>query len=214
MLASESGVLYSQCSNTGRSITRITQSSQFENPELYSTAVRPESVVIIQKEYKFYAAHRNETLMDKCSNLHGHRYGLRCSFEVERDGDISTLFGAFDEKVEPWLKSLYDHGMLINIHDPLYETLKDHCRRTGENFKMKLFNGPTSVENLAWMMFTEITEMGFRLSHIEVRETDSSVISYSREDWIRDNRYFASVRSPGVPSVTAVDHPNRGCDES
>ncbi len=79
--------------------------------------------MIIQKEYKFYAAHRNETLMDKCSNLHGHRYGLRCFFEVERDGDISTLFGAFDEKVEPWLKALYDHGMLINIHDPLYETL-------------------------------------------------------------------------------------------
>lgn len=164
--------------------------------------------MIIQKEYKFYAAHRNETLMDKCSNLHGHRYGLRCFFEVERDGDISTLFGTFDEKVEPWLKQLYDHGMLINIHDPLYETLKDHCRRTGENFKMKLFNGPTSVENLAWMMFTEITEMGFRLSHIEVRETDSSVISYTREDWIRDNRYFASVRSPGVPSdVVCEDSP-------
>ncbi|MCX7400390.1 MAG: 6-carboxytetrahydropterin synthase [Planctomycetales bacterium] len=170
--------------------------------------------MIIQKEYKFYAAHRNETLMDKCSNLHGHRYGLRCFFEVERDGDISTLFGAFDEKVEPWLKSLYDHGMLINIHDPLYETLKDHCRRTSENFKMKLFNGPTSVENLAWMMFTEITEMGFRLSHIEVRETDSSVISYSREDWIRDNRYFASVRSPGVPSTIAVDNPNRVLGEN
>jgi 6-pyruvoyltetrahydropterin/6-carboxytetrahydropterin synthase len=79
---------------------------------------------------------------------------------------------------------------------------------------MKLFNGPTSVENLAWMMFTEITEMGFRLSHIEVRETDSSVISYSREDWIRDNRYFASVRSPGVPSTIAVDNPNRVLGEN
>ena len=28
--------------------------------------------MIIQKQYKFYAAHRNETLQDKCSNLHGH----------------------------------------------------------------------------------------------------------------------------------------------
>ncbi|MCA9013587.1 MAG: hypothetical protein KDB01_27740, partial [Planctomycetaceae bacterium] len=81
---------------------------------------------------------------------------------------------------------------------PLYDSLKDHCRRTGESFKMKLFDGPTSVENLAWMMFTEITEMGFRLSHIEVRETDTSVISYTREDWIRDNRHFATLRSPAV----------------
>jgi 6-pyruvoyltetrahydropterin/6-carboxytetrahydropterin synthase len=82
------------------------------------------------------------------------------------------------------------------------EALLDHCRRTGDHFRLKLFNGPTSVENLAWMIFTEITEMGFRLSHIEVRETDSSVISYTREDWIRDNRYFASVRSPAVTAKT------------
>ena len=88
--------------------------------------------------------------------------------------------------------------MLINIQDPLYETLQDHCRRTGENLKLKLFNGPTSVENLAWMLFTEITEMGFRLSMLEVRETDTSVISYTREDWIRDNRLFATQHSPSV----------------
>lgn len=49
--------------------------------------------MIIRKEYKFYAAHRNEELEDKCRNLHGHRYGLVCHFEVERDGSISTLFG-------------------------------------------------------------------------------------------------------------------------
>jgi 6-pyruvoyltetrahydropterin/6-carboxytetrahydropterin synthase len=158
---------------------------------------KTEIIMIIQKEYRFYAAHRNETLADKCSNLHGHRYGLRCFFEVERDGDISTLFGTFDDRMEPWLKENYDHGMLINMHDPLYETLLEHCRRMGENFKLKVFDGPTSVENLAWMMFSEITEMGFRLSHIEVRETDSSVISYSREDWIRDNRYFATSRIAG-----------------
>ncbi|MFN9035051.1 MAG: hypothetical protein ACK5YO_02055, partial [Planctomyces sp.] len=64
--------------------------------------------------------------------------------------------------------------------------------------KMKLFNGPTSVENLAWMLFTEVTDMGFRLAQLEIRETDTSVISYTREDWIRDNRLFASLRSPGA----------------
>ena len=160
--------------------------------------------MIIQKQYKFYAAHRNETLQDKCRNLHGHRYGLRCHFEVERDGDISTLFGDFDSQIEPWLKENYDHGMLINIHDPLYETLQQHMLRTGETLRLKVLDGPTSVENLAWMMFTEITEMGFRLSHVEVRETDSSVISYTREDWIRDNRYFASVRSPAVTNESPL----------
>jgi len=147
--------------------------------------------MIIRKEYKFYAAHRNETLQDKCSNIHGHRYGLRIHFEVEREGDISTLFGDFDDKIEPYLKSNFDHGMLINCNDPLYQTLLDHTKRTGEHFRLKVFDGPTSVENLAWIMFSEITEMGFRLDRLEVQETDTSTLIYTREDWVRDNRHFA-----------------------
>lgn len=151
--------------------------------------------MIIQKEYKFYAAHRNETLSDKCSNIHGHRYGLRVHFHVERDGDISTLFGDFDAKMEPYLKNNFDHGMLINRNDPLYQTLLDHTERTGESFRLKVIDGPTSVENLAWVMFTEITAMGFRLDRIEIQETDTSTIIYTREDWVGDNRHFAASTS-------------------
>jgi 6-pyruvoyltetrahydropterin/6-carboxytetrahydropterin synthase len=147
--------------------------------------------MIIQKEYKFYAAHRNEELQDKCRNLHGHRYGIICFFEVERTGALTTLFGDFDEKIEPWLKTEYDHGMMIHKGDTLYETLLSHMDRTGEELKLKLFDGPTTVENLAHKLFSEITEMGFTLNRLEVRETDSSVIIYTREDWVADNRLFA-----------------------
>lgn len=147
--------------------------------------------MIINKSYKFYAAHRNEELADKCCNLHGHRYGVKCLFEVERNGDISTLFGEFDEKVEPWLKAKYDHSTLINRHDTMYETLISHIERTGENLRLKVFDRPTSVENLAHMLFTEITEMGFQLHAIEIQETDTSTIHYTQKDWIADNRIFA-----------------------
>ena len=149
--------------------------------------------MIIQKQYKFYAAHRNETLKDKCSNIHGHRYGLRIHFEVEREGDISTLFGDFDDKIEPWLKQTYDHGMLINRNDPLYQSLLDHCERTGECLRLKVLDGATSVENLAWVMFTEITDMGFRVAQIDIQETDTSTLEYTREDWVRDNRHFTKA---------------------
>ena len=148
--------------------------------------------MIIRKEYKFYAAHRNEELVDKCRNLHGHRYGIMCFFEVERTGALTTLFGDFDSRMEPLLKNEYDHAMLININDPLYETLLDHTRRTGEPFKLKKFCRPTTVENLAHQLFGEITELGFRLAKLEVRETDSSVVIYTREDWVRDNRKYAA----------------------
>ena len=146
--------------------------------------------MIIRKEYKFYAAHRNEDLHDKCSNIHGHRYGIICFFEVERTGSISTLFSDFDAKIEPYLKSNYDHAMLINVNDPLYLTLCDHMKRTGEDFRFKKFNEPTSVENLSWHLFSEITAMGFILAKIEVKETDSSVFIYSKQDWLKDNQTF------------------------
>ena len=146
--------------------------------------------MIIRKEYKFYAAHRNEDLHDKCSNIHGHRYGIICFFEVERTGSISTLFSDFDAKIEPYLKSNYDHAMLINVNDPLYLTLCEHMKRTGEDFRFKKFNEPTSVENLSWHLFSEITAMGFILSKIEVKETDSSVFVYSKQDWLNDKLTF------------------------
>jgi len=146
--------------------------------------------MIIRKEYKFYAAHRNEDLHDKCRNIHGHRYGIICSFEVERNGSISTLFSDFDAKIEPYLKSYYDHAMLINVNDPLYLTLCDHMKRTGEDFRFKKFNEPTSVENLSWHLFSEITAMGFILVQLEVKETDSSIFVYSKQDWLNDKSTF------------------------
>ncbi|MDC0936799.1 6-carboxytetrahydropterin synthase [Pirellulales bacterium] len=148
--------------------------------------------MIIQKEYRFYAAHRNEELEDKCRNLHGHRYGVNCFFEVERTGELTTLFADFDSKIEPFLKHKYDHGMMIHVKDSLYETLVGHMQRTGETLKLKQFSRPTTVENLAHELFTEITDMGFRLNRLEIRETDTSVISYTREDWVFDNRYFVN----------------------
>lgn len=169
------------------------------------TPANGETGMIIQKQYKFYAAHRNETLQDKCRNLHGHRYGLKCFFEVERDGDNSTLFGDFDAQIEPWLKQHYVHAMLIHVNDTLFESLQQHMLRTGETLRLKLMERPTSVENLCHLLFSEITQMGFRLSHLEVQETDTSTVSYSREDWIRDNRTFArpcTVREPETVGST------------
>jgi len=167
------------------------------------TPANGETGMIIQKQYKFYAAHRNETLQDKCRNLHGHRYGLKCFFEVERDGDISTLFGDFDAQIEPWLKQHYDHAMLINVHDTLFESLQQHMLRTREDLRLKVMERPTSVENLCHLLFSEITQMGFRLSHIEVQETDTSTVSYCREDWIRDNRTLTRTTPMRIPEIAS-----------
>jgi 6-pyruvoyltetrahydropterin/6-carboxytetrahydropterin synthase len=162
--------------------------------------------VIIQKDYKFYAGHRNEELQDKCRNLHGHRYGIQCFFEVQRTGSYSTLFADFDDKIEPFLKQHYDHAMLINVNDALYDTLCDHMQRTGERFKFVEFNVPTSVENLAHRLFTEISGMGFQLNRIEVRETDSSVVIYTYQDWVKDRQNFADDCGADPPQLREAQH--------
>lgn len=140
----------------------------------------------------------------KCRNLHCHRRGLRCHFEVERDGDISAFWVDFHSQIELWLKENYDHGMLINIHDSLYETLQQHMARTGETFRLKVIDGPTSVENLCHLLFTEITRMRFHLAVLEFEQTDTSDIHYTREDWIVDNRRFASRRSHSDSEVVSL----------
>ena len=144
--------------------------------------------MIIKKKYKFHAAHRNEEIQDKCRNLHGHRYVLRCFFRVKRNGSISTLFGDFDGKIEPFLKREYDHAMLINVHDGLYEALCDYRDRSGDSLKLKRFESPTSVENLAHQLFSEISAMGFNLDRLEVQETDTSTVIYTRRDWLVYNQ--------------------------
>ncbi len=148
----------------------------------------------IEKSYKFYAAHRNEELDGKCRNIHGHRYGVRCFFRVQRRGSISTLFGDFDARIEPFLKREYDHAMLIHINDPLYDALSGYMRRTGDLLRLKRFEEPTSVENLAHRLFSEISAMGFYLEKLEVQETDTSTVAYTREDWMADNRRLQDVR--------------------
>lgn len=164
--------------------------------------------MMIVKDYKFYAAHRNEELQDKCRNLHGHRYGVRCHFEVQRTGSYSTLFADFDDKIEPFLKREYDHGMLINVSDPLFDTLLDHMRRTGESFKLNQFSEPTSVENLAKKLFGEITEMGFKLAQLEIRETDTSVVLYTFEDWQADLKADAEQAAQVPASGASIPSAN------
>lgn len=87
---------------------------------------------------------------------------------------------------------------------PLYETLKQQMSRTGETFWLKVMDGPTSVENLFHILFTEITQTGFRLAVLEVQKTDTSVIHYTREDWIIDNRHFARRRSYSDSEVVSL----------
>lgn len=145
----------------------------------------------IKKTYHFYAAHRNETLQDKCFSLHGHLYRVALFFTALRNPSnpsITTLFSDF-EPIEGYFKAVWDHAMLIHEKDPLLGTL--HVGGFDESMKMVIMPRPTSVENVCYEMFRDIRKMGFHLlDEVQIQETESSTVIYTAQDFKEDEAYF------------------------
>lgn len=135
--------------------------------------------MLIKKQYKFYAAHRNQFLQDKCKNIHGHTYRVWFHFDVtaQAGNDVTTLFGDFDAKIEPLIKEL-DHSMLMHVDDPLVKHLQSM-----HELKFFWMNRPTSVENLCRVLFGVVLQMFANLVAVEVQETDSSTVIFERSDY-------------------------------
>ena len=145
--------------------------------------------MIIKKTFHFYAGHRNETLIDKCRNPHGHLYRVACCFAVQRDPNnpgISTLFSDFDV-VGAYLKEQWDHTFVINQNDPLLKAMEK--ADNGIPFHFKILPRTPSVENICYELFREILNLGGaceQLIQIEVKETESSTIIYNVDDYVGD----------------------------
>ena len=136
----------------------------------------------IEKTFKFYAAHRNQSLEGKCSNLHGHRYGVTVVLEPERTrAGITMLFEDIDQAIEPII-ARYDHGCLIDENDPALSSLSRIENNSGEPMKLIRMDGETSAENPAARLFEEIKVTGLPLVEIRLQETDSSVVIYDVMD--------------------------------
>lgn len=146
--------------------------------------------MLIKKEYKFYAGHRNQDLSDKCFRPHGHDYKVFMYFKVKRNGNISTLFGDFDSKIEPLLKNEFDHRFLIDKNDPLKKYLDLYELEEGLQLGYKAIDRPTSVENICYELYREAVKLGFELDRIEIQETRSSTIIYTEKDYIEDSKLF------------------------
>jgi len=130
----------------------------------------------IEKEYKFYAAHRNQNLEGKCNSLHGHRYGVTVVIQPERTiAGVTMLFADIDSIVEPVIAQL-DHSCLVDINDPLIESML----MAGKTFCL---DKETSAENLAEELFSILIGLGLPLVELRIKETDSTQVIYDIEDY-------------------------------
>lgn len=127
----------------------------------------------VTKEFRFYAAHRNEEIGGKCGNIHGHRYGLTVTVAPPRNGSITVLF----EDIERWVNfeiiDKADHALLLNRQDPSADALL----ASGACGKVFWVDGPTSCENLAELFFSMLESVCDSVVSVTVKETDTSSVT-------------------------------------
>jgi 6-pyruvoyltetrahydropterin/6-carboxytetrahydropterin synthase len=128
--------------------------------------------MIVSKKYHFYAAHRNELLQDKCSNIHGHTYYVTVDFDlsVQANG-VTLLFSDIDSKVEPIIKQ-FDHCFIIHVADPLLPVLEGKT-------KLYVLDYPSSAENMAMTIYNLITNItSLPVMRVTLQETTTSTVIY------------------------------------
>ena len=142
----------------------------------------------IEKKFKFYAAHRNIHLNDKCSNLHGHRYGVVCRINVGdiKDDGITMVFDAIEKCIDPIIKE-YDHSMLLDVNDPDRAALQSLSTHDGRPNKCVLLPCPSSAENLAAILFKQVHDTGLQIEELHLQETDTSIVIYTLADHLKRN---------------------------
>lgn len=77
--------------------------------------------------HTFEAAHRLPFLGGKCTNLHGHSWGVQVTVAGYPDADGILLdFAALKRDLRAWVDSRLDHAVLLGAADPLAEVLPVH----------------------------------------------------------------------------------------
>jgi len=130
--------------------------------------------MLVERNYRFYAAHRNPGLNDKCSRLHGHRYGVQVIMDLPYGASGVTMkFEDIDGLLKPIFDD-YDHWTLLEHSDPVAVALgTEHCIT---------FPFPVSAENLAAHL---LHRCRFRLPYcvaLRLQETDSAIVHVTLAD--------------------------------
>jgi 6-pyruvoyltetrahydropterin/6-carboxytetrahydropterin synthase len=131
--------------------------------------------MLIERRYRFYAAHRNVGLGGKCSRLHGHRYGIEVVLKVERGPHgVGIKFEDIDAKLAPVFES-FDHRALL--HD------KDELAHKGIDGAI-VFPFEPSTERLAAYLLQLCRFAIPEVVSLSVTETDSATVTATEEDII------------------------------
>lgn len=134
-------------------------------------------MILVEKNYHFHAAHRNEAAGAKCGRIHGHTYHVICSFAFPNWGNgITILFQDLDSVVEPIIKK-HCHYLLLDQTDRLAQILE----AAKEPFLALPF--ATTAENIAKYLFEQIAAANVPITKIILSETTTSKVIYEPQSF-------------------------------
>lgn len=126
------------------------------------------------KAIEFDAGHRLINYVGPCARLHGHRYKVAVTLEAEQldSQGMITDFGLLKERVGTWIKTHWDHCLLLNRRDPI---VADAIRWNGEQ-AVYLMDGNPTAEIMAREILLRASEAfadtpGLQVSRVVVWET-------------------------------------------
>lgn len=153
----------------------------------------------LQAEAHFDGAHFLTNYYGKCENLHGHRWRVVATIEVEhlQDGtgsggemredgsqtgdgtmrDMVIDFGVFKHVVSEVADEL-DHTFLVEEGSLAPATI---AALEGEGFALTILPFRTTAENLARWFYDRLEERGLPVSQVEVDETPNNRAFYATE---------------------------------
>lgn len=73
--------------------------------------------------HTFEAAHRQPNMPGKCTNLHGHSWGVEVTVEAPNHAGVIVDFGELKRALRAFVDDRFDHGAILGEDDPLVPTL-------------------------------------------------------------------------------------------
>jgi len=140
------------------------------------------SHVTITRVFEIDYGHRLLKHPGKCVNYHGHRgrFEVTVRAPVGADGMVVD-FGVIKHALGNWLDAYWDHAMILQAGDELYERMRDM------GMKVYLLEAPPTVENLVQHFALDIARGLLRhadealvLEHVRLYETPNCWADWTR----------------------------------
>lgn len=131
----------------------------------------------VTRQISFCYGHRLLNYAGKCKNLHGHNGIAEVTVEAPELDELGmvTDFSEIKKVVSAWIDTNLDHRLLLCKDDPYVEILSQ------SNEPIFVMSVNPTAENIAKLIFDEVTKCGVPVSAIKLWETPSCYATYDGE---------------------------------